>query len=151
MQLTLHSDYALRALIHLAFHDDHLVSTADISRAYGISQNHLVKVMLGLSEHGYIQTVRGRQGGVKLAKAPEEIRLGDVVRDMEPNFRLAECFDPKTNSCPITPACALIPALRKAGNAFIDVLNEYTLLDAIQPIRGKTPADYFLTAAALAD
>lgn len=132
MQLSLHADFALRVLIYLATHKDRLVTTQEISSAYGISKHHLVRVMHTLAEQGYIDVHAGRSGGVILAREPHQIHLGDVVRSAEPNMRLVECFDRETNKCPIAPVCALKGMLNEAMNAFLVSLNRYTIADVLQ-------------------
>ena len=115
MQLTQFSDYALRILVYLAAHQpkvgERLPALADIGKAYGISYNHVSKVAQKLATLGYINSQRGRLGGVQLARPPAEINLGAVVRTTETNLALVECFDPATNTCPIAPACGLKRAL----------------------------------------
>lgn len=129
MNLTLYTDYSLRILLLLAIRDDELVSVQQVSETYRISRNHLTKVAGRLGRLGYIDTVRGRNGGLRLAKAPHEIGIGAVIREMEPTTDLLECFDAATDSCKITPACRLKDALGKAQRAFFDVLDSYTLAD----------------------
>jgi len=107
------------------------VSTAEISGAYGISKNHLVRVMHTLGEDGYLRLIPGRAGGVSLAIEPHLIRLGDVVRQAEPTLRLAECFDAKNNTCGIAPVCSLKPVLKEALSSFLSTLNRYTLADLL--------------------
>jgi Rrf2 family nitric oxide-sensitive transcriptional repressor len=131
MQLTTYTDYALRVLIYLAVYDDRLVTIADITNAYGISKNHLMKIVHHLARRGWITTTRGRRGGVRLAHPPTDISLGTVVRETEPHFHLVECFDPAANCCPITPACGLAGVLHEAQEAFLAVLNRYTLADIV--------------------
>jgi len=132
MRLTRHTDNALRALIYLGIHsDDAPARIADIARRMGMSEDHLAKVVARLAQLGYVETLRGREGGVRLAKAPTEVIVGDVVRATEDNMNLVECFDPATNQCPIAPACALAPALDEALTAFLSVLDKYTLADLI--------------------
>lgn len=131
MQLSLHADYALRVLIYLGTHPDRVISTQEISEAYGISRNHLVRVVQTLAEHSYVLVQPGRSGGVKLARDPKTITLGDVVRQVEPNLRLVECFDPKTNKCPIVSACVLQGMLREALQAFVVSMNRYTLAEVL--------------------
>lgn len=137
MQLTLHADYALRVLLYLGTHPDELVSTQTMSDAYGISKHHLVRVVQTLGEHGYVKVVPGRSGGVGLAKAPDAIRLGDVVVHAEQNLRLVECFDMSTNTCPITKHCGLAGVLGTALEAFIASLNTKTLADLLQADRRR--------------
>lgn len=145
MQLTLHSDYALRVLIYVGTHPDDLVSTQSMSDAYGISKHHLVRVVQTLAQHGYVRVVPGRSGGVGLARAPEDIRLGNVVVDTEPSLRLVECFDAKTNTCPITRHCGLKAILHDALQAFVDTLNAHTLADLLRAERPKALRQLFVT------
>jgi Rrf2 family nitric oxide-sensitive transcriptional repressor len=128
MQLTQYSDYALRTLIYLAIRDDNVTIT-EIAEDYKISRNHLVKVVHNLGKLGYITTLRGRNGGLRLAMPPEAINIGEVVRRTEPNFNLVECFDRENNACVITPACRLMGVLGEAFRAFTTVLDQYTLAD----------------------
>jgi Rrf2 family nitric oxide-sensitive transcriptional repressor len=132
MRLTYYSDYALRVLMYLAMNSDHLVTIQEIADAYGISKNHLMKVAFELGKKGFIETMRGRNGGLRLAKKPEELRLGDIVRATEDDFTIVECFDREKNTCPITAACRLKGALSKALLAYLAVLDEYTLGDLTQ-------------------
>jgi Rrf2 family nitric oxide-sensitive transcriptional repressor len=127
VHLTLFSDYGLRLAIYLGCHPDRAVSVEEVGKAFGVSRNHLVRVVQRLTEVGAVATQRGRGGGMRLAKAPAEINVGWLVRQTEPHFHLVECFDPDTNTCPIAPACGLKPALARARQAFLNVLDEYTL------------------------
>lgn len=130
MRLTRHTDNALRALIYLAIHSGEEPSrTTDIARRMGMSEDHLAKVIARLAQLGYVETLRGRIGGVRLARPAAEINIGEVVRGTEDNLNLVECFDPSTNQCPIAPACALAPALDEALTAFFAVLDRYSLAD----------------------
>jgi Rrf2 family nitric oxide-sensitive transcriptional repressor len=132
MQLTLHADYAFRVLLYLASQPDgSVVSTKEISRSYGISQHHLVRVVQTLSDHGYVQVSPGRSGGVSLARDAHSIRLGDVMRSTEANLRLVECFDAETNTCPIITICQLKTVFAEALNGFLSVLDRYTLADLL--------------------
>lgn len=126
MQLTRYTDYSLRVLIYLAVMQG-TSTIADMAARYRISENHLVKVVHNLGKLGYVETARGRAGGVKLARNPGAIRIGEVVRQVEPTFDLLECFNAKKNTCPILPACALRHVLGEAQKAFLDVLDGYTL------------------------
>ncbi len=150
MHLTLHADYALRVLLYLAVNPDRVISTGEVSGAYGISKHHLVRVVQGLGRHGFVEVRPGRSGGVVLARAPSEISVGEVVRRMEPDFHIVECFDPKTNTCPITPACGLIGVLNEATRAFIATLDKYTLEDLVRRSPRKLSA-YFLKPTADAE
>lgn len=147
MHLTLHADYALRVLLYLAARPERLVSTQEVSEAYGISKNHLVRVVQALGKHGFIEVRPGRSGGLTLARTPSEISLGQVFRVTEPDFHLVECFDRQTNTCPIAPACGLKGILFEARDAFLAVLDKYTLADVRKRSR-KDLADFFLPVAA---
>jgi Rrf2 family transcriptional regulator, nitric oxide-sensitive transcriptional repressor len=136
LQLTLHADYSLRVLLYLAEHPGRVVSTQEMSEAYRISRNHLVRVVQTLHSHSFVKVVAGRKGGVSLTRPPVEIRLGEVVRQTEPGFRLVECFEPETNTCPIVATCLLHGALGKALESFFGVLNQYTLADLARSGRG---------------
>ena len=107
MRLTYHADYALRLLMYTALKDGALVQIQEVADAYGISKNHLMKVAFQLGKQGFLDTVRGRGGGLRLARPPEEISIGDVVRKSEEDFTLVECFDPQSNTCVITGPCRL--------------------------------------------
>jgi len=146
VHLTLHADYALRVLLYLAANPDRVVSTAEVSDAYGISKHHLVRVVQGLGRHGFVEVRPGRSGGVVLARSPAEISVGQVVRHMEPDFNVVECFDPKTNTCPIAPACGLIGVLNEAMRAFLATLDKYTLEDLLRRSPRKL-SNYFLKPA----
>ncbi|HVG57026.1 MAG TPA: Rrf2 family transcriptional regulator [Hyalangium sp.] len=147
MHLTLHADYSLRVLLYLAARPDRLVSTQEVSEAYGISKNHLVRVVQALGKHGFIEVRPGRSGGLTLARAPSDISLGQVFRVTEPDFHLVECFDRQTNTCPIAPACGLKGILFEARDAFLAVLDKYTLADVTKRSR-KDLTDFFLPVAA---
>lgn len=132
MQLTQYTDYSLRVLIYLSLKKpEELATISDISGFYGISRNHLVKVVHNLANHGFIQTIRGKHGGMRLARPPANISIGEVVRQTEPNFDIAECFNKATNSCAITPVCALKSILGEARAGFFQVLDRYTIADAV--------------------
>ena len=137
MQLSLHADYALRVLIYLGAHPDETISTQQISAAYGISKHHLVRVVQTLGDHGYLKVTPGRLGGVRLARLPSEIRLGEVVRNAEPNLRLVECFDKATNTCPIISTCGLKAYLQEALNTFLAELDRHTLADLLPENRPR--------------
>ena len=129
VHLTQFSDYSLRLVLYLACHPEQVVSVDEISRAFGISRHHLVKVVQTLTDLGVVEAQRGRGGGMRLAMRPAEINVGWLIRRTEPHFNLVECFDPETNTCPIAPACGLKGALYRAQQAFLAVLDEYTLGD----------------------
>lgn len=129
MQLTQFSDYSLRVLLYLTAQPERWVPVPEISRAYGVSQNHLAKVVQGLLDHGYVESSRGRAGGLKLAKPPGSINVGAVVRATEPHLNLVECFDAASNACPIDAVCGLKGALVSAQKAFLRELDRFTLAD----------------------
>lgn len=134
MRFTRYTDFSMRVLMYLGLRKEGDLSTIkEIAERYGISENHLMKVVHQLGRNGYVATVRGRQGGMKLAMAPGEINLGDVVRHCEDDMRLVECFDAKTNTCPIADVCALPPVFDEALEAFLSVLDKYSLADALGP------------------
>jgi Rrf2 family nitric oxide-sensitive transcriptional repressor len=130
MQLTRHTDYALRVLIFLALQkEQELVTMADIERHFGIPRNHLIKIVQRLGKLGYAKTVRGKGGGLRLGREMAAIRLGEVVWDMENTLELIDCHKPV---CPIREACRLKPILNEARQAFLDVLNRHTLADVMR-------------------
>lgn len=131
MQLTRFTDFSLRVLIHLGTHPELRATVAGIAAEHGISRHHLTRVVHQLGAKGYIETVRGKGGGFRLARRPDQIRIGDVVRDMETGFDLAECFRPGETACRLLPACALRPVLAEAGRAFLASLDCYTLADLL--------------------
>ncbi|HWF07219.1 MAG TPA: Rrf2 family transcriptional regulator [Bryobacteraceae bacterium] len=148
MNLTLHSDYSLRILLYLAEHRDRQVSTREISDAYGISRNHLVRVVQTLDTHGFVKASAGRTGGVMLARDPAKINIGGVVRKTEPNFRIVECFDREQNTCRILAACSLRGVLHDALKSFFAVLDGYTLADLVR-MKGSQRISDFLPVQAI--
>lgn len=129
MRLTVYADFSLRLLMYLAVQDDGLSTIPKVAKSYGISQNHLVKVAHRLGLEGYIITTRGMKGGLRLARAPAEINVGEVVRRMEPDMALVPCMHPVNSPCPIAPACSLRSVMEEARAAFLKVLDGYTLAD----------------------
>ncbi|HYX63377.1 MAG TPA: Rrf2 family transcriptional regulator [Burkholderiales bacterium] len=136
MRLTTFSDYAFRVLIYLGSTPG-LATIADIANAYGISENHLMKVVHQLSRLGYIETVRGKGGGMRLARPPREIRVGEVLRATEDGFDLVECMGEGDSDCRIVRACVLKGALGEAIAAFLGTLDRYTLADLVRPSVAK--------------
>lgn len=133
MKLTKQTDYAFRILMFCAAGGDRLSRVADISRAYGASEPFLFKILQRLVDGGVVETVRGRSGGIKLAKPATEITLAEVVRLTEDSFSLAECFEPEETDCPLVANCRLTSALQEALQAFFDVLEKYTVDDLAKP------------------
>lgn len=131
MQLSTFTDYALRVLIYAAVRPEMRCLTADVATAFGISRHHVVKVVNELQHLGYLDTIRGRQGGFALARESERIRVGDVIRRTEGTMTLVECFDRGTNTCPLARACGPKGVLGEAFDAFLSVLDRYTLADLV--------------------
>ncbi|AMX83588.1 Rrf2 family transcriptional regulator [Geobacillus subterraneus] len=133
MQLTNYTEYALRVLLFLGtLEEGEKTNIKEISTAFSLSEHHLSKIVHELGKLGYIETIRGRNGGIRLAKRPEEIVIGAVVRETEDNLSLVECFAAHGNECVLTPACRLRFALREALEAFLRVLDAYTLADLLE-------------------
>lgn len=128
MRLTSYTDYALRTLMYLAMHRDRLVTIQEIADEHVIAKNHLTKVVHQLGTMGVVETIRGRNGGLRLGSEPDEINIGDVVRNTEADFDIAACFE-KTGEahCIYSAACALKGVLARATDAFLDVLDGVTL------------------------
>ncbi|MCW3475153.1 RrF2 family transcriptional regulator [Limobrevibacterium gyesilva] len=136
MRLTAFTDYSLRALMYLAAEQpgrENLARIADIAAAYGISEAHLTKVVYLLAQGGEIETIRGRNGGLRLGRPPDQINLGQLIRRTEPDLTLVECFD--GGACRVDTACALKHVLHEALDAFLAVLDRYTLADLMAPRR----------------
>lgn len=129
MQLTSFTDYGLRALIYMAaLPDDQMTNISQVTDVYGVSRNHMVKIINQLSRAGLVTAVRGKNGGIKLGKPAETILIGDVVRELEP-LTLVNCAQ---DFCHITPACRLKQVLHTAVEHFLDELNQYTLADMVK-------------------
>jgi len=142
MRLTNFSDYALRVLMYAAAQEDRLITIEETAKVYGISRAHLMKVANKLTQTGYLKAVRGRSGGLALARRPAKIRLGEVIRATEPDFALVECMG-TDNRCLITPRCRLRSALGEALAAFAETLDRYTLADLL-----LSPEDFGIRTAA---
>jgi len=137
MRLTTFTDYTLRVLIYLGTQQGEArrATIGDIATAYGISENHLMKIVHHLAQQGYVETTRGKGGGMRLARTPEEINIGDVVRGAEEDLAVVECFQKDNQNCPIVHACTLRGILGSAMNAFFEVLDSHTLTDLLKPRR----------------
>lgn len=133
MRLTVYTDYSLRLLMYLALKDDGLATISEVAKRYGISKNHLMKVAHELGVAGYVETVRGRSGGLRLARPAASIGLGEIVRRTEPDLAFVSCMKPVDGPCAIRPSCVLKRAIERARDAFVAVLDEYTLADLVQP------------------
>ena len=126
MRLTRYTDYAMRVLLYLGQEPERLCSIAEIARGYGVSQNHLMKVVNDLVNAGYLESVRGRNGGIRLARPASAINMGALIRHTEDNFDLVDC-----GSCIIGKACGVTSVLDEALQAFLSVLDSYSLADVI--------------------
>jgi Rrf2 family nitric oxide-sensitive transcriptional repressor len=133
MRLTHFTDLSLRLLMFLAVKPDRLATIQEVAGRYGISRNHLMKVSQQLVKTGFVESVRGRGGGLRLKHLPSEIRVGDVVRVTEDDFRMVECFEAGKTSCTLLPACRLKGALGEALAAYLGVLDGYTLAELTTP------------------
>lgn len=142
MRLTRFSDYALRVLMYASARNNELITIEETAQRYGISRTHLMKVVNLLTRAGYLKAVRGRTGGLMLARPPEDISVGEVIRATEPDFDLVECCSSSGN-CLITPSCRLRGVLGEALQAFTATLDRYTLADLL-----LNPIDFGLPAVA---
>jgi len=132
MRLTRQTNYAIRMLMYCAANDGKLSRVPEIARAYGVSELFLFKILQPLVENKLVETVRGRNGGVRLGRAAKDISLFDVVRVTEENFAMAECFENEATECPLVDSCGLNSALREALNAFFGVLMKYSIADLVK-------------------
>jgi len=135
MRLTSYTDYSLRTLMFLADHRDRLVTIAEIAEAHGIAKNHLTKVVNHLGTLGYIETLRGRNGGLRLGREPADINIGAVVRQTENDFFMAACFDAESSGCMYSGQCNLQGTLGAATQAFLAVLDGATLEGMLRPTK----------------
>ncbi|MFZ6746746.1 RrF2 family transcriptional regulator [Undibacterium sp. JH2W] len=131
MRLTAFTDYTLRTLMYLAQHEDRLVTIQEIAELHSISKSHLTKVVHQLGMSNMVETIRGRNGGLKLNLPPEKINIGDVVRNAESDFDMAECFDRDSNTCSYSGACILKGVLSRATDSYLSVLDAVTLADLV--------------------
>ncbi len=132
MQLTYYTDYSLRVLMYLAIRRDRIANISEIAECYGISRNHLVKVVHNLARGGVIKSYRGKGGGIELARDLKEINIGEVVRYTEGPLKPVECFDVERNRCVIANVCGLADAIAEACNSFFATLDRYTLADLVK-------------------
>jgi Rrf2 family nitric oxide-sensitive transcriptional repressor len=132
MQLTLYTDYSIRVLLYLAAKPESPSTITEIADSFGISRNHLVKVVHNLATKDFIRTTRGKKGGIVLERAPESISLGQLVRQTEPDFRIVECMGDVPSTCPIEEVCGLKGVLTMARDAFLRTLDQFTLADITQ-------------------
>jgi Rrf2 family transcriptional regulator, nitric oxide-sensitive transcriptional repressor len=132
MQLTYYSDYSMRVLMYLAIRCDRIANISEIAERYGISRNHLVKVVHNLSRGGFIKTYRGKGGGIELARDPGRINIGEVVRYTEGPLKPVECFDVERNRCVIANVCGLAEVIAEACDSFFTTLDRYTLADLVK-------------------
>lgn len=132
MRLTRQTNYAIRILMYCAANDGRLSRIPEIAAAYSVSELFLFKILQPLVEHKLVETVRGRNGGVRLGRPATEINLFDIVRVTEESFAMAECFENDATECPLVDSCALNEALRKALGAFFEVLASYTIDDLVK-------------------
>jgi Rrf2 family nitric oxide-sensitive transcriptional repressor len=132
MRLTLHTDFTLRVLIQVGLNDGELTRIGEIAKSFDISKNHLKKVVNHLSQKGYLDTERGRNGGIRLKRAPRDINIGQIVRETEDRLDVIGCLS-RAGFCRIQRACVLRGILSEATDAFLAVLDDYTLADLIKP------------------
>src|SRR5579871_3210082 len=132
MQLTYYTDYSLRVLMYLAIHRGRIANISEIAQRYRISRNHLVKVVHGLAQGGFIKSHRGKGGGIELAGEPAEINIGEVVRYTEGPLQPVECFDARRNRCVIANVCGLADVIQEACDNFLATLDRYSLADLVR-------------------
>ena len=140
MRLTVFSDYTLRVLMYLALDRNRRATIPEIAAAYGISENHLMKVVHQLARAGVVESMRGKGGGIRLARAPEDIRLGEIVRVSEGDAPIVECLSGNPNACRISSSCRLKGVLVDAFDTLYAALNEHTLADLVEKPRALTQA-----------
>lgn len=138
MRLSEYTDYTLRVLMYCAAHRDRLVTIGELAEQHRLSKNHLMKVVNDLARRGLLETTRGRGGGLRLMAEPEAIRIGDVVRATETDFRLVECFDASTNACTLSPSCRLKHLFDEALAGYFRALDGATLADMAHGSQGPS-------------
>jgi Rrf2 family transcriptional regulator, nitric oxide-sensitive transcriptional repressor len=132
MRQSVHADYSIRVLMYLALYTENLVRIEEIAISYAISKNHLTKVVHNLVKSGFVTSIRGRNGGIKLARNAEDINIGHVISKAEEDFHIVECFNKKSNKCVITATCQLGGIFAEALVAYMDSLAKYTLADLVK-------------------
>ena len=148
MRLTLHTDYALRILIQVGLNEGKLTTINNIAQSFEISKHHLMKVVNDLGQKGYLDTVRGRKGGIRIMRKPRDINIGQVVRDTEDRLDIIGCLH-QAGYCRIERACVLRGVLREAIDAFLAVLDAHTLADLIKPHKALTTLLFDASAVAV--
>ncbi|MBT9550107.1 MAG: Rrf2 family transcriptional regulator [Hydrogenophaga sp.] len=134
MRLAEYTDYTLRVLMYCAARPQQMVTISELAEQHGVSRNHLMKIVTDLGRQGVLETTRGRGGGLRLLKDPAQLRIGDVVRASETDFRLVECFDPGSNQCTLSPTCRLKGLFNAALGAYFKELDGMTLADIVEPV-----------------
>lgn len=134
MRLTDYTDYTLRVLMFCAMHPGRAITIAELADSHAVSKNHLMKIVNDLARQGLLQTTRGRGGGLRLLKPAADIRIGDVVRQSETDFRMVECFDAEHNSCTLTANCQLKQVFARATQSYLAELDKVTLADITRPL-----------------
>lgn len=133
MRLTKQTNYAVRILMYCAANPNALSRVPEIAAAYDLSETFLFKILKPIADNGFVESVRGRNGGIRLAKPAEDITLLDIVRVTEDNFSMADCFDNGVTNCPLVDACTLNSAWSEALSAFFTVLGKYSIADLVEP------------------
>jgi len=132
MRLNLKTDYALRILLHAAKNKEKLITSTEVSERYNITQANVTQIVNALKKKGYLNVKRGRYGGgFTLSDPPEEMRIGNIIKDVEPDLDLVQCFNTERNTCPVIDSCKLAGLMYSGLNAFLDKMNEQTLADII--------------------
>ncbi len=132
MRLTAFTNFALRTLMYAAMHEDRLCRSHEIAQVFGISHTHLNKCIYQLGKWGYLENIRGRSGGFRLAKPASVITVGEVIRKTEDTLELVECFNPDTNTCPLMQMCRLSKTFKRAMTRFMDELDSITIADVVE-------------------
>jgi Rrf2 family nitric oxide-sensitive transcriptional repressor len=137
MRLSDYTDYTLRVLMCCAREPGRRLTIAELAQSLQVSKNHLMKIVNDLARQGLLETTRGRGGGIRLLQAPEKIRIGDVLRNSETDFRMVECFEIESDTCTLTSSCRLRDVLQKALRAYLDELDSVSLAEVARPSSGS--------------